>query len=69
MHLDKHRYKNQNTKNQPKRYNYSSNNTISSFKQAKCFNSCPLENFKKFEQDHVFVSQPAGLPACQQELT
>ena len=69
MHLDKHRYKNQNTKNLPKRYNYSSNNAISSFKQAKCCNSCPLENFKKFKQDHVFVSQPASLPACQQDLT
>ena len=49
MHLDKQPYKNQNTKNQPQRYNYSSNNAISSFKQAKCCKICPLENFKKFE--------------------
>ena len=54
-------YKNQITKNLPQRYNYSSNNTISSFKQAKCCNICPLENFKKFKQDHVFVWQPASL--------
>ena len=65
MHLDKQPYKNQNTKNQPQRYNYSSNNTISSFKQAKCCKICPLENFKIFEQNHVFICQPA----CQQELT
>ena len=65
MHLDKQWYKNQNTKNLPQCYNYSSNNTISSFKQAKCCNICPLESFKKFEQDHVFVCQPAGLPDCQ----
>ena len=55
MHLHKHRYKNKNTKNLPQHYNYSSNNAISSFKQAKCCNICPLENFKKFERDHVFV--------------
>ena len=55
MHLHKYRYKNQNTKNLPQHYNYSSNNAISSFKQAKCCNTCPLENFKKFERDHVFV--------------
>ena len=65
MDLDKHQYKNQNTKNLPQRYNYSSNKTISSFKQAKCCNICPLEKFKKFEQDHIFIYQPA----CQQELT
>ena len=62
MHLDKQPYKNHNTKNQPQRYNYSSNNAISSFKQAKCCKICPLENFKNFEQNHVFVCQPACLP-------
>ena len=36
IHLDKQCYKNQNTKNLPQCYNYSSNNAISSFKQAKC---------------------------------
>ena len=55
MHLDKQRYKNQNAKNLPERYNYRSNNTIPSFKQAKCCNIRPLENFKKFERDHGFV--------------
>ena len=55
MHLDTQWYKIQNTKNLPQRYKYSSNNAISSFKQAKCCNICPLENFKKFERDHVFV--------------
>ena len=64
---NKQQYKNQNMKNLPKHYNYSSNNAIPSFKQAKCSNICPLENFKKFEWDHVFVWQPTGLPACQQE--
>ena len=44
VHLDKRHYKSQNTKNL---HNYSSNNAISSFKQAKCCNICPLENFKK----------------------
>ena len=34
MHFDKQRYKNQNTKNLPQHYNYSSSNAISSFKQA-----------------------------------
>ena len=43
MHLDKQRHKNQNIKNLPQHYDYSSNNTISSFKQAKCCNICPLE--------------------------
>ena len=64
MRLDKQPYKNQNMKNQPQRYKYSSNNTISSFKQAKCCKICPLENFKNFERNHIFVH----LPACQQEL-
>ena len=49
MHLDTQWYKIQNTKNLPQRYKYSSNNAISLFKQAKCCNICPLENFKKFE--------------------
>ena len=65
MHLDKQPYKNQNTKSQPQRYNYGSNNAISSFKQAKCCKICPLENFKNFKQNHVFVCQPAYQPACQ----
>ena len=72
MHLDKQQYKNQNMKNLPQCYNYSFNNAISSFKQAKCYNICLLENFKRFEQDHNFICQPASLPvcqpACQQEL-
>ena len=65
-------FKNQNTKNLPQRYNYSSNNTISSFKQAKCCNTCPLENFKKTRMRlhfHLTACLPASLPACQQELT
>ena len=49
MHLDTQWYKIQNTKNLPQCYKYSSNNVISSFKQAKCCNICPLENFKKFK--------------------
>ena len=63
MHIDKQCYKNQNTKTLPQRYNYSSNNAISSFKQAKRCNMCPLENSKRFEQDQHF-----HLPACQQGL-
>ena len=55
MQLDKQRYKSQNTKSLPQCYDYSSNNAISSFKQAKCSNICPIENFKKFERDHIFV--------------
>ena len=55
MHLDKQWYKNQNAKNLSQCYNYSSNNAISSFKQAKCCNICPLKDFKKFRQDHIFV--------------
>ena len=47
MHLHKQHYNNQNAKNLPKRYYYSSNNAISSFKQAKCYNIHLLENFKK----------------------
>ena len=62
MHLHKQWYKNQNTKSLPQCYNYSSNNGISWFKQAKCWYICPLENFKNFEQDHVLsVSLPAPL--------
>ena len=63
MHLDKQWYKNQNTKNLPQCYNYSFNNAISSFKQAKCCNICPLENFKN-SNAMTFLS--ASLPACQQ---
>ena len=39
---------------------------ISSLKQTKCCNICPLENFKKIERTHIFICQPAG---CQQQLT
>ena len=60
MCLDKQPYKNQNTKNQPQRYNYSSNNAISSFKQAKCCKICPLENLKN-SNEIMFSS--ASLPA------
>ena len=35
MNLDKQLYVNQNTKTPPQCYNYSSNNAMSSFKQAK----------------------------------
>ena len=55
MHLGTQWFKIQNMKNLPQRYKYSSNNAISLFKQAKRCNICPLENFKKFERDHVFV--------------
>ena len=64
MHLDTQWYKIQNTKHLPQHYKYSSNNAISLFKQAKCCNICPLENFKKFERDYIFVLQPASQPAC-----
>ena len=43
MHLDKQHYKNQNMKNLPQRYNYSSNIAIFSFKQAKCCNMSTRE--------------------------
>ena len=59
MHLDKQPYKNQNTKNQPQCYKYSFKSVISSFKQAKCCKLSPPENFKNFEQNYVFVCQPA----------
>ena len=49
MHLDKQPYKNQNAKKLPQRYKYIFKNAISSFKQAKCCNICPLQNFKNFE--------------------
>ena len=63
MHLDKQPCKNQNTKNQPQRYNYSSNNAISSFKQAKCCKICPLENFKILNEImFLSASLPAYLP-------
>ena len=55
MHLGIQWFKNQNMKNLPQHYKYSSNNTTSLFKQARCCNICPLENFKKIERDHVFV--------------
>ena len=55
MHL--YRQRNKNTKNLPHCYNYSSNNTVFSFKQAKCCNICPLENFKKPNE----ISQQASL--------
>ena len=58
MYLHKHWYKNM--KNLPQHYKYSSNNSISSFKQAKYRNICPLENFKKIERDHVFVCLPVS---------
>ena len=62
MRLDKQPYKNQNAKNLPQRYKYSSKNTISSFKQAKCSKVCPLEKFKNLERNYIFVfSQPASL--------
>ena len=48
MHLDKQLYKIPNMKNLAHCNNYSSNNAISSFKQAKCSNICPLMNFYKF---------------------
>ena len=60
MHYDKQCYTNQNTKNLPQHYNYSSNYTISSFKQAKCCNICALENIKKLEGDPIFVCQPVN---------
>ena len=63
MHLDKQPYKNQNTNNLPQRYKYSFKNAISSFKQAKCYKLSPLKNFKNFEQNYVFVCQPASQPA------
>ena len=63
MHLDKQCYK-----NQCEKPTYLSAITtalamlaISSFKQAKCCNICPLENFKKFGQDYVSsTSQPVN---------
>ena len=39
MHLDNQHYKNQNMKNLPQHYSYSSNNDIPSFKQA---GKCPI---------------------------
>ena len=61
MHLDKQPYKNQNTKNQPQRYNYGSNNAISSFKQAKCCKICPLKIQTK-SRFRLPASLPANLP-------
>ena len=63
MYLVKQCYKNQDTKTQLQCYKYGSNNAISPFKQAKCYNDCPLENFKKFKQDHIFICQPSSQPA------
>ena len=62
MHLHKQRYKNQNMKNLRHHYNYSSNNAISSFRQAKCCNIYPLENFKNLNKiTFSSHSQPASL--------
>ena len=49
-------------KNLPQRYKYSFKNAMSSFKQAKYCKLSLLENFKNFEQNYVFVCQPASLP-------
>ena len=59
MHLYKQRYTKQNTKNLPQRYNYSPKNAISSFKQAKYCNICPLENITKitFSSDNQFANR------------
>ena len=65
MQLYKQCNKNCNMKNIPQHYNYSSNNAMSSFKQAKCCNISPLEHFEKIKRNHVFICQPA----FQQELT
>ena len=62
----KQRHKNQNTKNLPRCYNYSSNNAISSFKQAECSNICPLENFKNLNE--IMFSSDSQ-PACLSTLT
>ena len=66
MHLHAQWHKIQNTKNLPQCYKYSSNKAVSLFKQARCCNICPLENFKK-SNEITFSSD--SLPACQQELT
>ena len=55
MCLDKQPYKNQNMKNVPQHCKYSSNNAVSSFKQAKCYKVCQLENYKNFEQNTKFT--------------
>ena len=62
MHLDKRCHKNQNTKNLPQQYNYSSNNAtyifiwISQMLQR-------LSTIKKFKQNHILAdSLPANLP-------
>ena len=62
MYVHKHWYKNQSTKNLPQHYyNYSSNNAISSIKQAKCCNIGPLENFKKSNEiTFLSDSQPVN---------
>ena len=53
--------KNQIAKSLSQHYNYSSNNAISSFKQAKCCNICPLENFKiSNKTTFSSTSQPAN---------
>ena len=62
MHLHTQWYKIQNTKNLPQRYKYSSNNAISSLKQAKYCNICPLENFKN---SNVIMFLSDSLPVCQ----
>ena len=66
MHLDTQWFKIQNTKNLPQCSKYNSNNAISLFKQAKCCNIRPLENFKNLNET-TFSSD--SLPIGQQELT
>ena len=68
MHLHKYRYKNQNTRNLPQRYNYSSNNAISSFKQTKMLQHLSTREFLKNRMGSHF-HLTASLPACQQEQT
>ena len=47
MCLKQQLHKNQNTKILLQPYKSNSNNATSLFEQAKCFQVCPLENFKK----------------------
>ena len=66
MHLHKQWYKNQNTKTY---LNYSYNNTICSFKQAKFCNVCPIENFKNSNKIIFLSASMLACPsACQQDL-
>ena len=62
VHLDKHRYKNQNMKNLPERYNFSSSNAIIFIQTSHMLqNLSPKRILKNLNEITFFICQPAYL--------